>query len=70
VKCCDADCVTRAEMRERHGIPDQFAVACFAAVPAFISVDQANDAIARYRRVYEQAPESIGADPGKSTVQP
>lgn len=56
-KCCDAGCTTRAEMRERHGDPDKFAVSCFAAVPAFISVDEANAAIERYRGVYSVAPE-------------
>ena len=56
-QCCDDQCRTRTEMRRRHGDPDKFAVSCFAAVPAFISTDEANAAISRYRRVYEGAPE-------------
>ncbi len=56
-KCCDAGCTTRTQMRERHGVPDKFAVSCLAAVPAFVSVDEANSAIARYRRIYDEAPE-------------
>jgi hypothetical protein len=57
-KCCDAGCETRSEMRERHGVPDKFAVSCYAAVPAFISVSEANAAIERYRRIYNSAPEA------------
>lgn len=49
--CCDAGCTTRAQMRERHGIPDKFALACFAAVPGFIGVDEANAGITRYIRI-------------------
>ena len=57
-QCCDAGCTTRAQMRERHGHPDKFAIACYAAVPGFISVDEAEAGIARYRARYEAAPEN------------
>ena len=60
--CCDAGCTTRAEMRKRHGTPETFADACYAAVPAFISVSEANAAIERYRVRYAAASESVGTD--------
>ena len=65
-ECCGAGCTTRVEMRARHGTPDRFAVSCFRAVPEFISVGEANAAVARYRYIYEQAPESDSAEPKES----
>jgi hypothetical protein len=57
-------------MRARHGTPESFADACYAAVPGYISMSEANAAIERYIRRYSAAPESDGTDPEKTPVQP
>lgn len=54
--CCDRS-TTRAELRERHGTPRDFARAVQAAVGREISQSEADWAIILYRREYTQAPE-------------
>jgi len=36
------------QMIEKHGTPADFAVACYRAVPDFISMDEASDAVDAY----------------------
>lgn len=45
---CDHHCTTRAEMVERHGTPESFEASLRRALGE-ISVDEYNDALARYR---------------------
>lgn len=54
---CSRHCRSRAEMRERHGTPDRFALSVMGAVPAWISVAEAERAIDLYREAYAKAPE-------------
>lgn len=41
---------TRAELTKKHGTPPEFAAACYRAVPEFLSMDEARDAVDRYAK--------------------
>jgi len=43
------------ELRKQHGLPSEFALACYEAVPAFISMDEAGDAIQKYQSEWDAA---------------
>lgn len=43
------------ELERKHGTPAQFAAACYKAVPSFISMDEARQAINKYNRDWNQA---------------
>lgn len=38
----------QAELTKKHGTPPEFAVACYRAVPAFLSMAEARDAVNAY----------------------
>ncbi len=40
---------------KKHGSPAQFAQATYAAVPGFISMDEARKAIEKYNQEWEEA---------------
>ena len=46
---------TTEEMRLAHGTPAEFAKAVLSAVPWFISVDEAEEAIAKYEQEWRDA---------------
>lgn len=43
------------ELAEKHGNPAQFAQACYKAVPAFISMTEAREAIDKYNHEWREA---------------
>lgn len=43
------------KLRNVHGTPDKFAIACFEAVPGFISMDEAIAAVLKYANDWEEA---------------
>lgn len=43
------------KLKDKHGLPDEFAKACYLAVPAFISMDEANKAIEAYNQEWIDA---------------
>ncbi len=43
------------ELKEKHGTPDEFAIACFKAVPDFISVNEAYAGIEKYNNEWIKA---------------
>lgn len=45
------------ELKEKHGTPDEFAIACFKAVPSFISVREAQAGIEEYDKEWIEAGE-------------
>jgi len=56
-KCSGSDGLTRGQraLKEAHGSPEAFADAIWRACPSFISADEANAAIAKYRDKWEAA---------------
>ena len=46
-------------LAKQHGTPAEFAVACYEAVPAFVSMDEAAAAIAKYNREWDAAQNQI-----------
>lgn len=40
----------QAELTKKHGTPPEFAVACYRAVPDFLSMAEARDAVDRYAK--------------------
>lgn len=46
------------ELAAKHGTPEKFAIACYAAVPEFISVYEAEAAIRKYQKQWNEAGES------------
>ena len=64
------------QMLEKHGTPADFAVACYRAVPDFISMDEAKHAVDEYTAEWsacasvtpntqvQAAPGSLGVAPG------
>ena len=42
-------------LRTKHGTPSEFAAACYAACPAFISMDEARRAIDKYNHEWEES---------------
>ena len=56
--CCEQDCRTQQEMRERHGTPESFRAAIRVAYEdLFITLAEAQAAAQHYRDVYAAAPE-------------
>ena len=39
----------------KHGSPEEFAAACYACCPSFISMDEARKAVDSYNRDWEKA---------------
>lgn len=46
-------------MRERHGTPAQFEISVYRAVPAFITVQEADLAVERYRIEWAALPDEV-----------
>lgn len=42
-------------LRKKHGTPAEFATACYAACPGYISMDEARIAIEKYNRQWNAA---------------
>lgn len=51
----DSRSMTRDEIASKHGTPSEFASAVWRAVGDFISVAEAEDAIAKFNREWEEA---------------
>ena len=47
--------VKQKELKKKHGTPDEFSIACFKAVPDFISVREADIAIDIYNKQWIEA---------------
>ena len=43
------------ELEKKHGTPEKFALACFLAVPGFISVNEAFASIRKYKKEWLEA---------------
>jgi len=56
---CDHKCPDVETLAQRHGTPERFALSVYAAVPGWISVDEARDAIDKYQRLWA----SMSAEP-------
>lgn len=52
--------VSPSTLAQQHGTPERFALSVYAAVPSFISVDEARDAIDKYQRLWASMPVEAG----------
>lgn len=43
------------ELKAKHGTPLEFAAACYVAVPVWISMNEADDAVAKYQQEWDDA---------------
>jgi hypothetical protein len=47
----------RMALRKKYGTPDEFATACYLAVPEFISLEEAENAINKYQDQWDNSEE-------------
>lgn len=56
--CCAMGCLTRCEMRARHGTPEQFEKSVMLALD-MVTPEEALIAVRSYKKLYEAAPEGF-----------
>lgn len=49
------DCKKQQALRKKHGTPAEFAAAVYSAVPAFLSMDEAAEAVRKYNQEWNDA---------------
>ena len=50
-------------LAEAHGTPAEFAQACYAAVPGFVSMDEASAAVRKYCAEWDAAANPLDLEP-------